>query len=239
MLSRLSQSIGLTFAAIVTLLWTVSSIALAQDTTLKGISVTGQGEISASPDMARVGLGVVTEDKDAAKAASENAKLSQKIIDAISAAGIVRKDIQTAQYAVQALFDYKQSPPKLTGYQASNSVSVTIRDLHKVGSIIDQSMAAGGNNVQAVSFEVENDSVLRDEALKQAAKMAANKAHVIAEALGVKLGPLKAASENVERPPYPMVAARLEATNQVSTTPILPGQITVRATVNLVYDISQ
>jgi uncharacterized protein len=235
--SRLPQLVlAFAIAAAVT---ATSSMGWAQDTSPKGISVTGQGEVSASPDMARLSLGVTTQDKDAAKAVSENAKLSQKIIGAIAGAGIARKDIQTSQYSLQAMFDYKQSPPKLTGYQASNVVSVTIRDLSKVGNIIDQSIAAGANNVQGVSFEIENDSVLRDDALKQAAKAASTKAHVIAEALGVKLGGLRAANENVARPSYPIAHARMEAAAPAPETPVLPGQITITATVSLVYDIAQ
>lgn len=213
--------------------------AVAQDVTAKGISVSGQGEISATPDMARLSLGVTTQDKDAGKAGSENARLSGKIMDAITAAGIAKKDIQTSQYSVQAVFDYKQSPPKLTGYQASNVVTAKIRDLKKVGEIIDQSIAAGANNVQGVTFELENDSPVRDEALKAAAKEASNKAHIIADALGVKLGGLRAASENVARPIYPMAYARMEAAAPAPETPISPGQLTVTATVNLIYEIAQ
>ncbi|MDO8588362.1 MAG: SIMPL domain-containing protein [Armatimonadota bacterium] len=208
------------------------------DTGPKGISVSGQGEVLATPDIARVSLGVMTQDKDAAKAAAENAGMARKIVEALTRAGVAMKDVQTLQYSVQPVYDYKQSPPKLTGYQVSNVVRATVRDLTKVGDIIDRSIAAGANNVQGVSFEVEKDELLRKEALTLAAKAALEKARVIAGALGVKLGRLTAATESVARPIYPVMYARAEAAPSPET-PVLPGQVTVTANVSLVYDIAQ
>jgi uncharacterized protein len=208
----------------------------AQDTGPKGISVSGNAEVSGTPDIARLSIGVVTEDKNAAKAATDNARQAQKIIDALLGAGIAKKDIQTSQYSVQPTYDYKEQPARLTGYQVSNNVRANIRDLKKVGDVIDRAIAGGANNIQGISFEMENDNALRNQALKQAAAMASEKAGIIAEALGVKLGPLMSASESVGRPIYPMMLARAEPM-AAPETPVLPGQVTVTATVNLIYGI--
>jgi uncharacterized protein len=229
------QPITAVLLASALLVLAVSSIS-AQETTPKGITVSGQGEVFAAPDIARISVGVTTEDKDAARAAAANAKLAQKTVESLLGAGIAKKDVQTSQFSVQPVLDYKVSPPRVTGYQVSNVVRATVRDLSRVGDAIDRSIAAGANNVQGISFEIENDSALRDQALKQAVKAASDKAKVLADALGVNLVSVIAASESVGRPIYPMMMARSEIAG-APQTPVLPGQVSVTASVTVVYNI--
>lgn len=225
-----------TFSVIVAMVALFASAAWSEETGPVGITVSGQGEAYAVPDIARISAGVMTQDKDAAKAAAENAKLARKIVDAIMSVGVAKKDIQTSLYSVQPMYEHNISAKKLTGYQVSNIVKVTVKDLRKAGDVIDKAIAAGANNVQGPSFELDNDAALRDKALAAAVKAAANKAKVIAGALGVRLGSVRAVSESVGRPIYPMMLVRADVAG-APETPALPGQLAVTATVTLVYNI--
>ncbi|MDO8682714.1 MAG: SIMPL domain-containing protein [Armatimonadota bacterium] len=221
------------------LLYICATPAQCQDTSgPRGITVSGQGEVFAAPDIARINIGVATRNKDAKKAAEENAAKAQRIIQALQNAGIAKKDIQTTQYSVEAMFDYKVQPPRLTGYQVSNMVRVVVRDIKKTGDIIDRSIAAGANSIQGVSFEVENDTQLRNDALIKAIQEAKAKASLIAQTLSVRLGGLIAVNESVGGPIYPIAYARVAAA-EAAPTPILPGEVRVTASVSLTYDIAR
>ena len=218
------------------LLFSICVPVLGQEACPKGISVSGQGHAFAAPDIARVSVGVLTESKDAAQATSENAAKTQKVMDTLLSAGVAKNDIQTTQYSLQALYDYKVSPPRLRGYQVSNAVRVTVRDIKKTGDMIDRSIGAGANNVQGISFEMADDTEQRNQALAKAAQEAAAKAAVLAKALNVTLGRIQSASESVSRPVYPMFA-RAEMAAAAPPTPVAPGEIEITANVTLVYEI--
>lgn len=200
-----------------------------------GITVTGSAEAKGAPDVAYVTLAVVTQDTDAGKAAQANAAATQKLIDAIQKFPVPRQDIETTGYSLQPVQDYKKSPPVTVGYQATNQVQVKLRDLTRVGALIDAGIAAGANSAQGVRFTTEDDTSIRQEAMVQAIKNAQAKARVMADTLGVKLGGVVAATEQGAPPvrPFEMGAVRAEA----PSTPILPGQIEVQASVTLVYAI--
>ena len=134
--------------------------------------------------------------------------------------------------------NWEKNPPTITGYSASNTVSVRTKDMGKIGDLIDAAIAAGANNVQGVRFDVEDKRKLRQKALALAVKKAEGKAEAIAEALGGRLGPAISASESVnEYAPYSRnyeVAAKVAV---MPSTPIAPGETSVSAQVNVVYSI--
>lgn len=207
--------------------------------TARGISVTGTAEVRAMPDIAYVTLGVRTRNPQADRAASENAATTTKVTQAIRQLGIEEADIETVQYTLQPVFEYPQSGrPRLTGYEATNFVKVTVRNLAQVGRVIDAGVAAGANVVQDVSFALRDESAVRATAITRAVQDGRAKATVMARALDVQLGRLLSASESVSPIVYPMFA-RAEAVGGQPDTPISPQQIVVRVTVNLVYAVGQ
>lgn len=207
------------------------------DRTTRGITVTGTAEVRTAPNVAYVTAGVKTRASDAQKAASTNAAAMNKIMQAIRGAGIAEKDIETVQYTLQQAYEYPPNQTaKLVGYDATNLVKVTVRDISKVGSVIDAVTNAGANVVQDVSFGLSEDSTakVRAEALTKAVVDARSKAEVMAKALGVVLGKVISANESSPSVVSPMFS-RAEMGAAAAPTPISPQQIVVRATVNLVY----
>ncbi|MCE5324429.1 SIMPL domain-containing protein [bacterium] len=217
--------------AVVTMLL-LPAIAAADAT---GIVVTGSGEVKAQPDIAYVTLGVNTQSGDAAKAAKDNAGITNAVIAAVMKAGIAKDDIETADYSVNPIMDYKKSPPMTVGYNVSNRVRLTIRDMTQVGSIIDIGVKAGANNVQGIDFSIEDDTTLCRQALSNAVAQAKSKANSMAEAAGVKLGRLISMSEAGGYTPRPMLAGL--AKSEAAPTPVIPGELTVTASVTMVYAI--
>ena len=202
----------------------------------RGISVSGAGEVQAAPDIVYVTLGVRTRTSQAARAAADNAAAISRVIQAVRQLGVPEADVETAQYTLQPVFEYPPSAaPRLTGYEATNLVRVTVRDLSKVGQVIDAAVGAGANVVQDVVFALKNESEVRAQALAKAIEDGRAKAEVMAQALGVRLGFLVSASEAAAPIVTPMLG-RAEAFPS-APTPISPRQIEVRATVNLLYDV--
>lgn len=203
-----------------------------------GISVSETAQIQAKPDLATVSFGVITEAADPAGSAQANSSATNAVISAITAFGIPRRDIETIQYSISPIIDYKPSPPVTTGYRVSNTVSVKIRDLNKIGSLIDIAVKAGANNVQGVNFSIENPEPQRSKALIKAISLARKKAQLMASALGVRLGRVLSASESVGIQPRPYIGP-MYAKTEAAPTPIIPGDVEISATVSITYSITQ
>ena len=224
-----------TIALPVVLLFLLTASAVFADVETAGISVMGSGEVKAQPDIAYVTLGINTQADDAVKAARDNAEITNAVIAAVMNAGIAKSDIETTGYSVSPVMDYKKSPPSTVGYGVSNRIRLTIRDLTRVGSFIDIGVRAGANNVQGVDFSIENDTALREQALVKAIAQARTKAQAMADAAGVKLGRLISMSEAGGYTPRPMLAGMVKS--EAVQTPVIPGELTVSASVSMVYAI--
>lgn len=205
------------------------------------IEVTGNGEARANPDRAAMDIAVETHAHTAADAAAQNARLSQKIAEALKAKLGDTGKIQTGSYNLMP--DYQQKPgeetSRIVGYGATNTVSVETTALDRVGALIDAAISAGANRIDSVSFTLRDQSGPRNEAIAKAAADASSQARALATALGVKLKRVLYASTTVEPRPIPVMAmanARF-APMASEPTPISPGQITVPATVTLTYEI--
>jgi uncharacterized protein YggE len=203
----------------------------------KGITATGNAVIEAKPDIAYVSLGVVSEAKDAVSASQENARKTTAVIDAIVRSGIPRTDIKTLQYSLSPAVDYTKNPPVTRGYSASNIVRVDVKDLSKIGSLIDVAIKAGANDVQRVLFDIVNKDQYRRQALAQAAKNAQMDAEAIANALGIRLGGVVSATESAEYNPRPIEFGALKAAEVA--TPIVPGEVEISASATVVYAIME
>lgn len=218
---------------LVLVLLALSNYAVAQDT-MRGVVVTGTAEVKTQPDVAYVTFGVTTEAADAATAARSNAQTTQAVIDAITRFGITRANIETVQYSVNPIQDYRQTPPTTVGYRVSNQVRVKVNDLTRIGALIDTAISAGANDVQGVLFTVENDQAVRREAIVQAIRDAQAKARTIADTLGIRLGQVTYVSELAAPIPRPF---QLGVARADVETPIIPGQVDVSASVTLAYSI--
>lgn len=201
-----------------------------------GITVTGHGEVMGTPDIAYVTLGIVTRDKNASQAAAENARIAQAISSAVKRVGIADKDIKTQNYSIQPWMEYAPNvAPRQLGYEVRNSVRITVRDVSKVGDVIDAGVRSGANEVQGVTFDIANDQPIRQEALAAAVQNARSKAEVVAKNLGVKVGVPLQVTESTTRVPIPLYrAAGAEA---AAPTPISPGQMQITSDVTVTFSI--
>ncbi len=182
----------------------------------------------------------MTQAKDQAQATQDNARRMTAVLAAIRSLKIADRDIQTQGFSVEAQYDYGNGhAPILTGYQVTNSVQVTLRDLSQAGTLIDKATQAGANQVSGLAYELSNQDAVQDQALGKAVADARRRAQTMADALGVGLGnPLSLTDGEAASPVVPLFQVRRmagAASDSAPTTPISAQQITVTADVTLVY----
>lgn len=205
------------------------------------IRVSAMGEVEVTPDEARISFAVHTWAETAHAAGAANASIMERVIAALTAAGIPRGDLETQHYMIHPEYVHEQGmrEPRIRGYRATNQVMLKTRDLARVGELIDIALAAGANRVDGVSFAVSDPSRVIAEALAEAVARARTQAEAIAAALGVRVGAVLDASTNAA-PPRPMMRQEMMAVGAADApapTPIEPGEQTVMATVSIIYAI--
>lgn len=208
------------------------------------LRVEGHGETKAAPDEAYLDVAVETVAPTAKAAGEENARKMEKVLAALTQAGVPKREIDTRNYNVFPEYSPPRpdgTEPKLKGYRVQNLVSVHVTDLTRVGVLLDKALAAGANRVDGVRFGLSKPDAVQGEALRQAVQRARNSAQVLAAALGVKLGAVLDAS-TVSEPPrfYPARLAMMESADMKAagpTTPIQPEEQTVTARVTLIFAI--
>lgn len=232
-------AVGLLVAAIASPAFAPRTALAADDTTPEHtISVSGTGRVIISPDIADLRLGVSVT-KPTVKAAREAAAASMtKIVAALKKLGIADADLQTSGLSLQPVYDYSNNgnPPKLTGYTLSNGVSVTVRDLDKIGDAIDDGLAAGATTLDGVTFRVDDPAKAQEQARKQAMTQAKSIADTLASSAGISITGVASISETSGPTPYPVYydAARAGAIAD-SATPVNVGTNEVTVTVSVVY----
>jgi uncharacterized protein YggE len=212
------------------------------------MTVTGQGQISLAPDTAFVTLGVETTGKTVADAQRQIRLAMNKVVERLRALQIEQERIQTASFTVSPQYkpapkraDGPVGPPEIIGYVVANTLTVEVRNLEKVGPVIEESLAAGANQFQGLHWALRDERQAKLEALKQAASKARDKAAVLSEALKVRLVRLLSASEDshVVRPVPKMARSMMAMEGGGAEMPVLSGEINVDATVTLIYEIGQ
>ena len=199
------------------------------------VTVTGEATVAAVPDMALIRIGVASQAKTAREASDANAKQMTAVLAAIKGAGIAERDVQTSRLSLQPQYDpNKSGPARLLGFQASNQVTVKIRDIDKLAGILDSAIAAGANEMSGIEFIVSEPGKLLDKARAQAIAAAFRKAELYARAAGAKVGHVVAIMEEGSTPPpaYPMQALRAGA------VPVARGEQTLRAVVTVSYELT-
>lgn len=203
------------------------------------LTVGGQGQATAQPDLATINLGVSTRAATAAEAMARNAEAQAGVIETLKAEGIEARDIQTAGLNLTPVMDYSDNgqPPKLTGYAAQNSVTVRVRDIAGLGAVLDKLIASGANEISGIAFSREDMTATEDEARGKAVADARRRAGIMAEAAGMKLGPLMALSDvPMDSGPMPMPRMAMAAEAKMGgAAPIEAGELAVTTSVTAIY----
>jgi uncharacterized protein YggE len=205
---------------------------------LTKVLVTGDSIVQAQPDTAILTVSVVTQGRRALDAQQDNATKSDAVVRALKSAAGAGAEIKTSGYSLQPMRVYKEGqPPTITGYEARNSVTVTMSDLTKVGPVIDAASQAGANDVAGIAFTLRKDRPARDQALAEATREAVSKAQVIATALGGRLvRVVEVQEEGVERP-RPIYTDQVQMRTMAATTPIEVGSLDITSRVQLIAEV--
>ncbi len=202
------------------------------------LSVSAEGASEARPDMATINLGVTTEAQTAAAALADNARRMTALTAALRRAGVAERDIQTSNVSVYPQQQYVEGQqPRITGYQANNSVVVKVRNINNTGRVIDAAVGAGGNTINGVSFSHADPDAQLDVARRAAITEARRRAELYASALGMRVQRIVAVQEGGGyAPPMPMAAERF-AMGDAASTPISPGEIETRVNVSVTFEL--
>lgn len=227
------------FTALLIVAATAMPIAAEEPKMQRTISLTGHGEVRTTPDIASLSMGVFTNAASATAALEANNKAMRKVLEALKAVGIAPKDIQTSNLMVNPRYEPRpdeSGQSQAAGFDASNNVSVVIRDLNALGKVLDLVVSAGANQVNGINFGVEDDAPKLDEARKLAVKEARRKAELYAAAAGVSLGNVIMISEggSYQPPPGALFKARAQ---EASDVPIAQGEQVLAIDVNVTWEI--
>ncbi len=211
------------------------------DETLRTLSVSGTGRVNAVPDVADISLGVFETAKEAAAASQKAAASMDSVVQALLAMGVDEKDIQTTSINLSARYDWNKEPAEIVGWEARNMVNVTVRDMEAVGDVVDAVVGAGSNQINGISFRVEDPTEAQALARTAAVEDARAKADQLAADAGVEIVGIVSISESGAQPPQPIYMARAEmamAADAGASTPVLPGEVELSVNVYLVYEIA-
>ncbi len=218
------------------------SMSATDNTLPRIISVSGLGEVKSRPDMATISTGVVSEAPSAKDALAKNNAAMAAVIAALKNAGISEDDIQTSNFSVSPKYPPYQPtqsmPQRIVGYTVSNQVTASVKNLKNLGSILDTLVQSGSNQINGISFGIDEPKKVLDEARKKAVADARAKAELYAEAAGVSLGRVVQISESsAVMPPVPMMRMMANEVAQDASVPIAAGQQTVSTNVSITYEI--
>ena len=219
------------------------AIAQAPEAVVRGVegtivSITAEQRVSARPDLAVIQIGVVSDGATAAAAVADNAQRMTQVLAALRRAGVAERDLQTAQLSVGPQYQYVENePPRVSSYQAQNTVSAKIRDLTAVGRAVDAAIGQSANQLYGISFELSDPDTALDGARRAALTKARARADLYAQAAGLRVHRILHIQEGGGEPitPYPMpMMARAQA---AESTPVQPGEVDLTATVAVAFEL--
>ncbi len=210
------------------------------------LSVTGEGTVRGRPDMAVITMGVVSEAPNAREALARNTEAMTRILDALRAEGVESRDLQTANFSVEPR--YSQPPrdwngsdpfePKIIGYAVRNELTLRVRQLERVGGLLDLVITLGANTVSGPTFTVADPSELEDQARRAAMRDAIRKGELYSQAAEVELGPIARIEETVAQWPQPVpMAAMARESAADAAVPIEGGELSFQAHVSVSWEI--
>ena len=203
------------------------------------ITVSSEARVERAPDLAEMSAGVVTQAATAAEASRANAAQMTGVIAALRRANVAERDIQTSGLSLQPQYDYQErQAPRLTSYQAVNTVTIRLRELGRAGTVIDALVAAGSNQVNGPSFRIEDEDAALDTARAAAVAKARRRAELYATALGLKVRRVVSLNESGgNQPPVPIIRARMMASDAAASTPVAPGEVSLSASVVVEFEL--
>lgn len=228
------------FTAIAIVLATMTA-AFADDAKMvRSIAITGHGEVRGVPDMATITMGVISSADTARAALDANTKTMQDLMTLLKQSGLEDRDIATSNFSVNPRYDYGKAgtePPKVVGYDVSNTVTVAARKISMLGELLDKAVSAGSNQIHGIAFSFSKPDAMLDEARKLAVADARRRAEIYATATGIALGDIISISENAGfQPPVPMFA-RAEKSAAAADVPIAQGEQALSIDVSIVWAI--
>lgn len=211
------------------------------------ITITGEGSAAVAPDMAILSLGVSREAKTAREALDLNNAAMTEVIEAMKARGIEGRDLQTSNFSIQPRYTHyrpkegeEQKPPQITGYVVSNNLTVRIRDLTKIGEVLDESVTLGVNTGGGINFTNDDPKSEITKARTAAMKDALDRANTLLEAAGASLGKIISINEQFHTPgPVPVAHARMMASDAAESVPLEAGENTYKVNVTVTWAIEQ
>jgi len=203
---------------------------------VRRITVVGQGAVDTVPDMATVSMGVMTDAKTGAEAMAQNSKALEGVLKQLSAAGIEAKDVQTSNLSLSPRRS-SSGQRQIAGFMASNTVTVRVRDLDRLGGVLDAVVQNGANTFHGLQFGLQEPQPAQDAARQDAVADARRKAQLYAAAAGVTLGDVLTISEAASRSASPVMMMGDSDMMQSRAVPVAQGEVTVGATITIVYAI--
>ncbi len=207
----------------------------------EGIWVSGTGKVTVVPDITTLRLGIEAQEASVAEAQSKATEAMNQVMDALTDNGVAKKDIQTQYFSIHRVtrWDREKEVEIVIGFRVTNIVTAKIRDLDKVGVIIDAVAKAGGDltRIDSIDFSIDDPSAYHEEAREKAMAEAKDKAKQLAKLAGVTLGKPTYISESIQVPPpiYPRVMYEGAPIPAPAAPPISPGEMEISLTIQVIY----
>ena len=233
----MKKTILFTIIAVLVLGLAACSPASSAPDNVRTLSVSGTGQAFLTPDIARISIGVRTEDSSAESALASNNERAASIQKTLTDFGIDPKDIQTSNFSIYQS-DKRNLDSNVTGtvYTVNNTVNITVRDLDKFGELLDTLVKSGANNISNIQFDVEDQTAALASARDAAIEHAHEQAQAVADAAGVSLGDVQTITFHDPVPVQTRNAPVAEMAAGASV-PVQSGETSVSVTVNVVYQI--
>ena len=214
-----------------------STITVQPQPMQRTLTVTGSGMVTLTPDVAYIYIGVHTENVSVAEAVAENNTKAQAVATAIKGFGVEEKDIQTTNFSIWPQDQYDDKGNKSgTIYNVDNTVYITVRDLTKIGDLLDASIRAGANTINSIQFDVADKTEALSQARKAAVENAQKQAQELVDATGVKLGDVQTISY-YDSTPLSADYGKGGGAMAASSVPVSSGQYQLTTTVTIVYEL--
>ena len=232
-------AIGLSLGLLATSVGSVGAAPLEQDRPLANtITVSGDGDVGGQPDVAYVSVGVQTQGATAAAATADNSRLMAAVLEALRARGVSSLDLQTSGLSVSPQYSQgrDQTRQEIVGYQATNSVTVTVNEVNRAGELLDAALAAGANRIGGLRFGIRDTAALRRQAIADAAQAARVRADALAASLGVRIVGISSVTEEAVNVPQPRAAVAFAAPAPAAPPPpVETGELRVTAHVRVAF----
>lgn len=221
----IDPAIRLVLCGAMTLLLSNPGPVSAEPACTGGITVHTTGEVEATPDIVIITVGVTSQHKEATQALAENSRTVSRVIEKLAGLGIEKRDIKTETVSLQPDYDYQSQPPRLKGYQASNQLGVTLREIRSAGSTLDLLVQEGVNQIQGLRFDFSKRSELLDTARRHAVSEATRKASLLAKEASVAIGNVCSIEESTGAAGSPVFARGLMSKERAlaSSVPLESG----------------